>query len=204
MSRSSTRSIRRAAAGRGREHDHRPVGRAELLGERVDLRPRLERALSGCCRRGLSTPALADSSQGSSKRQPGSGPGAAPGSPQAMPLRERRPPSADLVGSQLDDAPVMNARVAFASRRSFAIVRGAASCCAVLLDKLAQRDLRGPPVAPVKLLEGDLQRLQRLALTREPAHLAPCRATTVDAIAVRPQWLAIHASRLQRAPVPAA
>ena len=50
-------------------------------------------------------------------------------------LRERRPPSADLVGSQLDDAPVMNARVAFASgQRSFAIVRGAASCCAVLLD----------------------------------------------------------------------
>jgi hypothetical protein len=37
----------RAQAGRGGEDDHRPVEIAEVVGERVDLRPRLERALLG-------------------------------------------------------------------------------------------------------------------------------------------------------------
>jgi hypothetical protein len=41
----------------------------------------------------------------------------------------------------------------------------------VLLNQLVQRDVRGPPAATVKPLKGDLQRLQRLALTRESAHL---------------------------------
>ena len=69
--------------------------------------------------------------------------------------------------------------------------------CQVLLDQVAERELRGPPVAAVEPLEHKLQCLQRVALTREPAHLGPSRATTVDAIAVRPQRLAIRASRLQ-------
>jgi hypothetical protein len=51
--------------------------------------------------------------------------------------------------------------------------------------------------AAMQPLERDRRRLQRFALTREPAHLRPRRATTVDAIAVRPRRLAIHASRLQ-------
>jgi hypothetical protein len=67
----------------------------------------------------------------------------------------------------------------------------------VLRDQLAQSELRDPPVATVEPLERDLQRLQRLALARESAHLWSRRAATVDAIAVRPQWLAIRASRLQ-------
>lgn len=67
----------------------------------------------------------------------------------------------------------------------------------VLPNQLAQRDLRDQSVVTVEPLERDLQRLQCLALTREPAHLWPCRAATVDAIAVRPERLAIRASRLQ-------
>src|SRR6266540_4840465 len=46
-------------------------------------------------------------------------------------------------------------------------------------------------------LERDLQRLHRLALSLEAAHLRSCGAATVDAIAVRPRRLAIRASRLQ-------
>src|SRR5213595_1436222 len=67
----------------------------------------------------------------------------------------------------------------------------------VLRDELAQRDLHEPPVATMQPLERGLQRLRRLALTRKPSHLRPCRATPVDPIAVRPRWLATRASRLQ-------
>src|SRR5262245_9510870 len=101
-----------------------------------------------------------------------------------MPLRKRRPPRANLVRSHVDDAAV-----AERSRRlgkKPAQLRDRARCRLVLgevlLDQLAQRDLRDPPVTTVKPLERDLQRLQRLALTREPSHLRPCRATTLDAI----------------------
>jgi len=37
--------LTRPQAGSGGEDDHRPVDRAEALGDGVDLRPRLERAL---------------------------------------------------------------------------------------------------------------------------------------------------------------
>src|SRR5207253_6090369 len=62
----------------------------------------------------------------------------------------------------------------------------------VLLGQLAQRDPRKPPVTPLQPLERDLQRLQRLALSREPAHLWPRRAATIDAIAIRPGRLAMR------------
>jgi hypothetical protein len=44
----------------------------------------------------------------------------------------------------------------------------------VLLGGLAQCDLCEPPVAAAQPLKRDLQPLQRLALTREPAPLRPC------------------------------
>jgi hypothetical protein len=65
----------------------------------------------------------------------------------------------------------------------------------VLLGQLAQRDLRHASVAAMQPLERDLQRVNRLALTCEPAHLWPCRTTTVDAIAVCPGRFAICSSR---------
>jgi hypothetical protein len=67
----------------------------------------------------------------------------------------------------------------------------------VLLGELAQRDLPEPPVTTIETLEHDLQRLQRLASSRESAHLWPRRAASVDAMAIGPRRLAIPASRLQ-------
>src|SRR5215207_3948182 len=63
---------------------------------------------------------------------------------EAMPLRQRRPPRADLVRSQLDDAPV--AERARRLRQQPAQLRDRARCRLMLrevfLDELAQRDLR--------------------------------------------------------------
>jgi len=116
-----------------------------------------------------------------------------------MPLRQRRPPRADLLRLQVDDAAVAERgrrlRQQPAQLRERARLR--LMLREILLGQLAQRHLPKPPVAAIQPLERDLQRLQRLALTREPAHLGPCRATTVDAIAIRPRRLAISASRLQ-------
>ncbi len=116
-----------------------------------------------------------------------------------MPRGKACPPRGNLIRAQLDDAAV--AERADGLRKEPAqlgdrpwlrlVLRE------VLRDELAQRDLREPPVPATQPLELDLQRLQRLGLRRERAHLRPRRATTVDAIAVRPRRLAIRAARLQ-------
>src|SRR5712691_8468773 len=116
-----------------------------------------------------------------------------------MPLGQRRPPSADLIWSQVDDAAIAESTRRF--RQEPAQLRDRARLRLmlreILLGELAQRDLPEPPIAAMQPLERDLQRLHRLALSREAAHLGSCRATTVDAIAVRPRPLTIRASRLQ-------
>src|SRR6266542_3669088 len=116
-----------------------------------------------------------------------------------MPRGKACPPRGNLIRAQLDDAAV--AERADGLRKEPAqlgdrpwlrlVLRE------VLRDELAQRDLHEPPVATMQPLERGLQRLRRLALTRKPSQLRPCRATPVDPIAVRPRWLATRASRLQ-------
>jgi hypothetical protein len=53
------------------------------------------------------------------------------------------------------------------------------------------------PVATLQPLERDLQPLQPLGLSREPAHLGRATPPTIDAKALRPHRLAINACRLQ-------
>jgi hypothetical protein len=116
-----------------------------------------------------------------------------------MPLGQRRPPSADLVRRQIDNAAV--AELARRLRQEPAQLRDRARLRLmlgeVLVGQLAKRDLHWSSAAPMQPLERDLQRLHCPALTREPARLRPCRATTLDAIAIRPRGLAIRAARFQ-------
>jgi hypothetical protein len=50
--------LRGSESGRGREHDHRPERRPELLGDRADLRPGIERALLPAAPARIRHPAL--------------------------------------------------------------------------------------------------------------------------------------------------
>src|SRR5947207_15990198 len=116
-----------------------------------------------------------------------------------MPRGKACPPRGNLIRAQLDDAAV--AERADGLRKEPAqlgdrpwlrlVLRE------VLRDELAQRDLREPPVATIEPLERGLQRLRRLALTRNPPTCGRAERRPVDPIAVRPRWLATRASRLQ-------
>ncbi len=66
----------------------------------------------------------------------------------------------------------------------------------VLVDQLARRHRRGTTARP-ESCEHLLKSLQRLSATREPAHLQPRRAASLQPVAVRPQRLPIRAPRLQ-------
>jgi hypothetical protein len=118
---------------------------------------------------------------------------------EAMSLGQRGTPGADLIRPEVHNAAL--AERARRLRQQPAQLRDRPRCCLmlrqVLRDQLAQRDLTKPPVATAKPLERDLHSLHCFALTRESADLWPCRATTVEAVAVRPPRLAIHAARLQ-------
>lgn len=116
-----------------------------------------------------------------------------------MPLRQRRPPRADLLRPEVDNAAL--AERGRRLRQQPAQLRDRPRCRLmlrqVLRDQLAERDVTKPPVAAAKPLERDVQGLHCFALTRESADLWPRRATTVEAVAVRPERPAIRAAHLQ-------
>jgi hypothetical protein len=96
--------LRRPEPGRRSEHDHRPEGRPEQLGERADLCPRLERPLFPAAPARVGHPALGRVLVDQLPRD----------RPiqylpqclrrfEAMPLRNRQPPRTHLLGRELDE-----------------------------------------------------------------------------------------------------
>src|SRR5712691_3375391 len=66
----------------------------------------------------------------------------------------------------------------------------------VLVDQLGKRHRRRAP-ARTEPLKNLPKRLQRLGASREPTNLWPCRAASLEPVAVRPQRLPVDALRLQ-------
>jgi hypothetical protein len=97
--------LRGSKPGRGREHDHRPEARPEPLGDRPDLRPRIERPLLPAAAARVRHATLG-------RVLVGQLPGNRPiqylpqrlGRLEAMPFRNREPPRADLLRRELGKA----------------------------------------------------------------------------------------------------
>src|SRR5439155_10079964 len=97
--------LRGSKPGRGRKHDHRPEGRPEPLGDRPNLRPRIERALLPAAPGGIRHPALG---RVVVDQLPGNRPiqhlPERLGRFEAVPFRNSKPPRTDLLRRELGKA----------------------------------------------------------------------------------------------------
>ena len=137
--------LRGSKPGRGREHDHRPEARPEPLGDRPDLRPRIERPLlpaaAARVRHATLGRVLVDQLPGNRPIQ------YLPerlGRLEAMPFRNREPPRADLLRRELRETHLtqLGGRLPeqpaeLRDRNPLTIMR-----VQVLLDPLAERQGR--------------------------------------------------------------
>jgi hypothetical protein len=183
---------------RSGEQNHRPMGPPEVLCERPDLLPGVERALFAAAPsriRHAFGGVVVDQLPGDRSIQH------LPqrlGRFEAVPFRNDEPPCGDLVRRELSEThlakrggrlPEQPAKLR--DRDAFTLVRAQ-----VLLDPLGERQRLGTATGhePSQLV---LKRPLRLGLSAEPAHLPSRRTTTCDPIPVRPQRLTVHARRLQ-------